>query len=161
MTLLHFIIGLVTFFSLFSMIMAASNKTTRLIAATLVPVLLGSVYLGYSATEQLKGIPTSLLPKEKWIYISSYVESNDYIYLFARPLDEKTPKLYAVPYSAKRASIFEQAHQNMCEGKTILGDGFDGPIRFTTDIANNQGSDGPESDSLNMYEFNTKELTKK
>jgi len=165
MNTIHFLMLLIVFFGLISIIMAAANRKTRWLAAILTPLMLGACFFGYEATNQLRGYYSSDLPAGRWIFYSHIIEDRSKIYLLAREIDGREPKLYATKFSIEWAKALKEAQEAVCEGKTIVGDGFDEDSSLRMRDKKEKSGDGDETmatpDRPNLYDFEDIQLQRK
>ena len=164
MSFINFLLFVIVFFGLLSIIISASNIRTRIISAFLIPLMFACVYFTYQRIEELKGFATMVLPSTDWIYLGSYIE-DDRIYFFAKPFNSSEPMLYIMKFNKEWAKDFDAANKSLCEGKTIVGDGFDEDSSLRMRDKKEKSGDGDETmatpDRPNLYDFEDIQLQRK
>ena len=119
MSFINFLLFVIVFFGLLSIIISASNIRTRIISAFLIPLMFACVYFTYQRIEELKGFATMVLPSTDWIYLGSYIE-DDRIYFFAKPFNSSEPMLYIMKFNKEWAKDFDAANKSLDRKSTRL-----------------------------------------
>ena len=131
------------------------NKTTRWVAALIVPFLCYAGYLGWQAAEDLKGSPTRKVYKDDAMYLGSSLNPPKFIYVMIQPLNTDEPILMGLPFTESLAQKMAQANKNMCEGRQTGTRGSGNPVgEEEGNETNNFGQRGEPT--IEIYDFSIK-----
>ena len=130
------------------------NRTTRWIAALVIPMICVAAYLGWNSANDIKGYPTKKIYQEDALYLGSIAAPPKYIYVWIQPLATDEPILMAMPFTQSKAEQMAKANKDLCEGKPQGTRGRSGTDGSTEE--GNTDSQLSGKDSLEVYEFTIK-----
>lgn len=129
------------------------NKTTRWIAALVVPLLCVAGYIGWNSAEDLKGRATNIVYEESAMFLGSVANPPHKIYVWIQPLDSNEPLLMSLPFTERLAKRMAQANKDVCEGKPQATKGVPGNGESEDDDSSSEKGQ-TSTPSLEVYDFN-------
>ncbi len=159
MNTLSIVIALLSFSVMISLALAAWNRQTRWIAFALIPIVAGSIYMGWESSKTLLGLPTNTTPVGEWVLNGGVAVPSKAIYLLVTPISSDVPVFVRYPWTEKQQKKLEIYLQMICEGKTVMGN--------TRGGTNKEGQNGTISGNIDrdgdfvLYNFNAQSLPPK